>query len=45
MSKRSSKKAVKPPKAADPGQWLRKTLAKPTKAELIDILVEFARDD
>lgn len=45
MSKRSSKKAVKPPKTADPGQRLRKALARRTKGELIDVLVELARDD
>jgi len=45
MSKRSSKKAVKPPKAADTGQRLRKALATRTKGELIDVLMEFARDD
>jgi uncharacterized Zn finger protein len=45
MSKRSSKKSVRPPKAADTGQGLRKALARRTKGELIDILVEFARDD
>ena len=45
MSKRSSKKAVKPPKTADPGQRLRKALARRTKGELIGVLVELARDD
>ena len=45
MSKRSSKKAVKPPKTADPAERLRKALARRTKDELIDILVEFARAD
>ena len=45
MSKRSSKKAVKPLKAADTVQRLRKALARRTKGELIDLLVEFAGDD
>ncbi len=45
MSKRSSKKLVKPPKAADSGPRLRKALARRTKGELIDLLVEFARGD
>ena len=45
MSKRGSKKAVKPPKAADTGHRLRRALARRTKGELIDVLMEFARDD
>ena len=45
MSKRSSKKAVKPPKTADPAQRLRKALARRTKGELIEVLVEFAIAD
>ena len=45
MSKRSSKKAVKSPKTTDPVQRLRKALAQRTKGELIDVLVEFARND
>jgi len=45
MSKRSSNKAVKSPKTADPAQRLRKALARRRKGELIDVLVEFARDD
>lgn len=45
MPKRKSKKAVKPPRTADPAQGLRKALARRTKGELIDVLVEFARDD
>jgi len=45
MSKRSPKKAVKPPQAADTGQGLRKALARRTKGELIDVLMEFATDD
>jgi uncharacterized Zn finger protein len=45
MPKRTSKKAIKSPKRTDPGPWLRKALAHRTKGELIDILVETARDD
>jgi hypothetical protein len=45
MSKRSSKKAVKSPKTADPAQRLRKALARRTKGELIEVLVEFAIAD
>jgi hypothetical protein len=45
MSKRSSKKAVKSPKTADAAQRLRKALARRTKGELIEVLVEFARAD
>jgi len=45
MSKRRSKKAVKPPKTADPVPRLRKALARRTNGELIDVLVEFAVDD
>ena len=45
MSKRSSKKAAQSPKRADPAQRLRKALARRTKDELIDVLVECARDD
>ncbi len=45
MSKRSSKKAVKPPQAPDPGPRLRKALARRTKGELIDALVECPRAD
>ena len=44
MSKRSSKKAVKSP-TVDPVQRLRKSLARRTKGELIDVLVELAGDD
>lgn len=42
MPKRREKKAVKMPDAME---RLRKALAKRTKAELIDTLVEFAEDD
>ena len=45
MSKRRSKKAVKSLKAVEPAQRLRKALARRTKDELIDVLVEFAGDD
>ncbi len=45
MSRRRSKKAVKPPKTPDPGPRLRTALARRTKDELIDALVEFARAD
>ena len=45
MSRRRSKKAVKPPKTPDPGPRLRTALARRTKGELIDALVEFARAD
>ena len=45
MSRRRSKKAIKPPKMPDPGPRLRKALARRTKGGLIDALVEFARDD
>jgi uncharacterized Zn finger protein len=45
MPKRTSKKAIKFPKRTDPGSWLRKALAQRTKGELIDVLVELARDD
>jgi hypothetical protein len=45
MSRRRSKKAVKPPKTPDPGPRLRTALARHTKGELIDALVEFARAD
>ena len=45
MSKRRSKRAVESPRTADPAQRLRKALARRTKGELIDVLVESARDD
>ena len=45
MSKRILKKKVKPPGRADPTPRLRQVLAKRTKAELIDVLVECARTD
>ena len=45
MSKRISKKKVKAPGRADPTPRLRQALAKRTKAELIDVLVECAGAD
>jgi hypothetical protein len=45
MSKRSSKKAIKPPKRTDRAPWLRNALSQRTKGELIDILVETASED
>jgi hypothetical protein len=42
MSKRYPKKAVK---TIDPAERLRPALAKQTKGELIDVLVELAKDD
>ena len=45
MSKRSSKKAARSPKTADPAQRLRQTLAGRTKDKLIDVLVEMAGED
>jgi hypothetical protein len=45
MSKRSPKQATKAPKTKDSAARLRKALAKRTKADLIDALVELARED
>ena len=45
MSRRMPKKAIKLPERMDPSPWLGKALAPRTKDELIDALVEFARDD
>jgi hypothetical protein len=45
MAKRTKKKSPKAAKRADPAERLRKTLAKRTKAELVDVLVDLARDD
>jgi hypothetical protein len=45
MPKRTRKKAVKRPKRTDPSPWLRKALARRTKDELIEALVEIARND
>jgi hypothetical protein len=45
MSERMPKKTLVPPKRTDLGPWLRKALAQHTKGELIDALVEIARED
>jgi uncharacterized Zn finger protein len=45
MAKRSSKKAAKAPKRTVSPSRLRKALAKRTKAELVDVIVEIARGD
>ena len=45
MSKRSPKQAVRRAKTTDSAKRLRKALAKHTKGELIDVLVEFAGED
>ena len=46
MAKRRAKKAVKKvSKKADPTERMRGTLAERTKDELIDLLMEFARED
>lgn len=45
MPKRRSKRTVKSLQAADPTPRLRQALARRTKGELIDVLVEFARAD
>jgi uncharacterized Zn finger protein len=45
MPKRTSKKPIKSPKRTDPAPWLRKALAQRTKGDLIDVLVEIARED
>lgn len=45
MSKRRSKKAIQSPKRTDPAPWLRKALSQRTKGDLIDVLVEIARED
>ena len=45
MPKRTSKKAPKRVKKTDSAERLRKALAKRTKGDLVDVLVEFARDD
>ena len=45
MPKRISKKASKTAKTTDPVDRLRKALAKQTKAELMDLVVDLARDD
>ena len=45
MPKRGRKKVPKIAKAADPAERLRKVLAKHRKDELIEVLVEFAREN
>jgi hypothetical protein len=45
MPKRISKKAPKATQTTDPADRLRKALAKQTKAQLIDLLVDLARED
>ena len=45
MRERVPRQAIKAPERTDPSLWLRKALAPRTKDELIDALVEFARDD
>jgi len=45
MAKRRLKKAPKAADLTDAAERLRKALAKRTKGELIDVLVEFARED
>jgi len=45
MPKRTSNKPVKSLKRTDPAPWLRKALAQRTKGDLIDVLVEIARED
>ena len=45
MPKRTFKKVPKAAKTSDSVERLRKALAKHTKGDLIDVLVEFAKDD
>jgi hypothetical protein len=45
MPKRTAKKTAKAAKTTDSAERLRKALAKRTKGELVDVLVELARDD
>jgi hypothetical protein len=45
MAKRRLKKAAKAANVSDASQRLRGALAKRTKDELVDALVEFARED
>jgi uncharacterized Zn finger protein len=45
MSKRSPKQTAKAARTADSGERLRNALAKHTKGELIDVLVELAGED
>jgi uncharacterized Zn finger protein len=45
VPKRRSKKLAKVPKTTLSADWLRKALAKRTKAELVDVMMELARAD
>jgi hypothetical protein len=45
MSERMPKKLIPLPRRTDPTPWLRKALAQHTKGDLIDALVEIARND
>jgi uncharacterized Zn finger protein len=45
MPKRTSNKPIKSLKRTDPAPWLRKALAQRTKGDMIDVLVEIARED
>ena len=45
MAKRRSKKPTKVPKKVVSTDWLKKSLTKCTKAELVDVLMKFARAD
>lgn len=45
MSPRNPKKAIEPAGRKDSAPWLRQALARHTKGELIDVLVEIARGD
>ena len=45
VPKRRSRKPARTPKAAESKDWLRKSLAKRTKAELVDVILGFARAD
>jgi uncharacterized Zn finger protein len=45
VPKRRTKKPAKVPQKTASTDWLRKALVKRTKAELVDLVVEFARDD
>ena len=45
MPKRKSKKLAKVPKKSVSTDWLQKALAKRTKAELVDVVMQFARAD
>ena len=45
MPKRKSKAVAKTPKTTAPADRLAKALKKRTKAELVDVIVEIAKDD